>query len=488
MDDPVRKGTTSMSDIREITLAERTAVPAIETVFVAQRETAIALRTSTAQMRIAKLRKLEAAIVANRDAIYRALAVDLGKQEAEADLFDILPVISGIRHARRHLTSWMKPKRAAPTMSLFGTKARIRHEPKGVSLIIAPWNYPISLMLGPLTSAIAAGCPAIVKPSEISEGSSALMAKMLAETFAPEEIAAFEGDAEVSTALLDLPFDHIFFTGSPAVGKVVMTAAAKNLASATLELGGKSPVIVDESANVARAAKSVAWGKFTNCGQTCIAPDYAYVHESCFSQFVNVARDAIAKMYGNPAQSPDYCRMINQRHFERVSRLIDDAAARGAAIVTGGERDAAQKFIAPTLLTGVGADALVMQEEIFGPVLPVISYRDLAEPIATINARPKPLALYVYAKDHARANRVLAETSAGGSCVNASVLQFVHENLPFGGIGNSGLGNAHGFYGFRAFSHERAVLEDKFSIVPMLFPPYTARVKQMIKLAVRFLT
>jgi aldehyde dehydrogenase (NAD+) len=478
----------SVSDISEIPLAERAAAPAIETVFAAQRETAIALRASTAGMRIAKLRKLEAAVFANRGAIYRALAADLRKSEAEADLFDILPVISGIRHARRHLKSWMKPKLVAPTMMMFGTKARIRHEPRGVSLIIVPWNYPISLLLGPLTSAIAAGCPAIIKPSEMSEASSALMAKMIHETFAWQEIALFEGDAAVSKALLDLPFDHIFFTGSPEIGKVVMTAAAKHLASVTLELGGKSPVIVDESANIAKAAKSVAWGKFANCGQTCIAPDYAYVHEAQLPQFVDAMKNAIATMYGAAAQSADYCRMINQRHFERVSRLIDDAAARGAAIAAGSERDATQKFIAPTLLTGVGDDALVMQEEIFGPVLPVLAYRDLAEPIAAINARPKPLALYVFAKDRARADRVLQETSAGGTCVNASIIQFGHDNLPYGGINNSGLGNAHGFYGFRAFSHERAVLEDNFSITPMLFPPYTARVKQMIKWTVRFLS
>lgn len=477
-----------MSGIPEIPLAERAADPAIETVFAAQRETAIALRASTAGMRIAKLRKLEAAILANRGAIYRALAADLRKPEAEADLFDILPVISGIRHARRHLTSWTKPERVAPTMTMFGTKARIRHEPRGVSLIISPWNYPVSLLLGPLTSAIAAGCPAMTKPSEMSPACSALMAMIIRETFEWQEIAVFEGDAAVSTALLDLPFDHIFFTGSPAVGKVVMTAAAKHLASVTLELGGKSPVIVDESANIAKAAKSVVWGKFANCGQTCIAPDHAYVHESRLPQFVDAAKATIANFYGDPARSPDYCRMINQRHFERVSRLIDDATEHGASIATGGERDEAQKYIAPTLLTGVAADALVMQEEIFGPVLPVLAYRDLAEPIAAINARPKPLALYVYAKDHARAYRVLEETSAGGSCVNASVMQFGHDNLPFGGIGNSGLGNAHGFYGFRAFSHERAVLEDKFSIVPMLSPPYTARVKQMIKWTLQFFT
>jgi aldehyde dehydrogenase (NAD+) len=382
----------------------------------------------------------------------------------------------------------MKPQRVSPTLMLLGTRARIRHEPRGVSLIIAPWNYPVSLLLGPLTSAIAAGCPAIVKPSEISEACSAVMTKLIRENFDQQEIAAFEGDAAVSTALLDLPFDHIFFTGSPGVGKIVMTAAAKHLTSVTLELGGKSPVIVDESADIAKAAKSIAWGKFSNSGQTCIAPDYAFVHESRLPQFIDAMKETIERTYGDAAQSPDYARIINGRNFERVSRLIDDATAGGAVIAVGGNRDAAQKFIAPTLLTGAAADSAIMQEEIFGPVMPILAYRDLAEPIEAINARPKPLALYIYAKDRARVERILQETSAGGSCVNASMIQFSHENLPFGGIGTSGLGNGHGFYGFRAFSHERAVLEDKFSVVPMLFPPYTARVKRMIEWTIRFFT
>jgi aldehyde dehydrogenase (NAD+) len=373
----------------------------------------------------------------------------------------------------------MKPQRVSPTLMLLGTRARIRHEPRGVSLIIAPWNYPVSLLLGPLTSAIAAGCPAIVKPSEISEACSAVMTKLIRENFDQQEIAAFEGDAAVSTALLDLPFDHIFFTGSPGVGKIVMTAAAKHLTSVTLELGGKSPVIVDESADIAKAAKSIAWGKFSNSGQTCIAPDYAFVHESRLPQFIDAMKETIERTYGDAAQSHDYARIINGRNFERVSRLIDDATAGGAVIVAGGNRDAAQKFIAPTLLTGAAANSAIMQEEIFGPVLPIVAYRDLAEPVAAINARPKPLALYIYAKDRARVERILQETSAGGSCVNASMIQFSHENLPFGGVGTSGLGNGHGFFGFRAFSHERAVLEDKFSVVPMLFPPYTKRVKRM---------
>jgi aldehyde dehydrogenase (NAD+) len=464
------------------------AYPSIETVFAAQRKSAIALRTSTAQMRIEKLKRLEAAILGHRTAIYKALAADLHRSEAETEFLELLPVIAGIRHACRHLKSWMKQKRVPPTLMMLGTRARIVYEPRGVSLIIAPWNYPVSLLLGPLISAIAAGCPVIVKPSEISETCSTVLTKLIRETFDPQDIAAIEGDVAVSTALLDLPFDHIFFTGSPGVGKIVMAAAAKHLASVTLELGGKSPVIVDESADITKAAKSIAWGKFSNSGQTCIAPDYAFVHESRLPQFIEAMKDAIASMYGDAAQSPDFARIINARNFDRVSRLIDDAGAGGAVTVAGGNRDEGQKFIAPTLLTGVASDSAILQEEIFGPVLPIVAYRDLAEPLAAINARPKPLALYIYTKDRARVERILQETSAGGSCVNASMIHFSHENLPFGGIGNSGLGNAHGFYGFRAFSHERAVLEDKFSVVPMLFPPYTKRVKQMIEWVVRWFT
>lgn len=460
----------------------------IESTFAAQRETAIALRNSTAEMRIEKLQMLEDAILANRDAIYRALVEDLRRPEAEADFFEILPVISGIRHTKRNLPGWIKPQRARPTLTMLGTRARIFYEPRGVALIISPWNYPITLSLGPLASAIAAGCPAILKPSEMSPACSALMAKLIRDTFAPEEVAAFEGDAAVSTTLLELPFDHIFFTGSPAVGKVVMAAAAKHLASVTLELGGKSPVIVGETADLTKAARRIAWGKFANCGQTCIAPDHAYVHESVLQQFAGAMKDAIAKMYKVPAESEDYCRIINDRHFARICRLIDEALAGGARVLAGGERDAARKFIAPAILGGVNEDAAIMQEEIFGPVLPVLPYRDLAEPIAAINRRPKPLALYIFAKDQDRIRRILQETSAGGSCVNATMLQFAHENLPFGGIGTSGTGNAHGFYGFRAFSHERAVLEDKFSLVPILFPPYTKRVKQTVKWIIRYLS
>jgi aldehyde dehydrogenase (NAD+) len=457
--------------------------------FRRQQQTAISLRTSTAEQRIAKLKKLEAAVNANKQALYQALHTDLRKPEAEADLSEIMPVISEIHHTAKHLKSWMRTKRIAPTLTLLGTQARLRYEPKGVTLIISPWNYPINLTLGPLASAIAAGNTAIIKPSELTPNCSAVMAEIIRSTFDPSEIALFEGDAAVSTELLSLPFDHIFFTGSPAVGKIVMAAAAKHLTSVTLELGGKSPVIVDATADITKAANSIMWGKFINNGQTCIAPDYLYVHEKILPEFLEKSKAAIAKMYGTNAQtSPDYCRMVNEKHFSRVKRLIDDATANGATIAAGGAAEIADKFIAPTLLTNVSASSEVMKEEIFGPVLPIIAYSDIAKPIAHINDNQKPLALYVYSKNQQIIDRVITETSTGGACINMSMLHFSHANLPFGGVNNSGIGSSHGIFGFKAFSHERAVLRDQFSTIPMLFPPYTARVKSIIKLTLKYLT
>ncbi|MDE8346958.1 MAG: aldehyde dehydrogenase family protein, partial [Acidocella sp.] len=342
---------------------------------------------------------------------------------------------------------------------------------------------------GPLICAIAAGNAAIVKPSELSPACTDVLGRIIAEVFVPAEVAFFAGGPDVSTALLDLPFDHIFFTGSPAIGKIVMAAAAKHLASVTLELGGKSPVIVDETANVKKAARSIMWGKFLNCGQTCIAPDYLFVHEKILPVFMAEAKAAIADMFGADAKaSPDYCRIINGRHFARVARLLDDATSHGARQAVGSLRDEAETFIGPTLLTDVDMNSAVMQEEIFGPLLPIVSYRDLGKAIGYINDNPKPLALYVYAGDQKQIDRVLQETSSGGACVNMSMLHFSHNNLPFGGVNNSGVGSSHGVYGFRAFSHERAVLRDKMSVIPMLYPPYTRRVRQMIKMTMTYFT
>ncbi len=473
--------TTSISPV------QTAAASVIFEVFTKQQQLAVKLRTSTADERITKLRRLEAAVMANKDAIYRALAADLHKPATEADLDEIMPVIGEIHHAVKHLKSWMRTKRVGTTMTMLGTQARIRYQPRGVCLIISPWNFPINLTFGPLASAIAAGNTVIIKPSELTPSCSALMAEIIRQTFDPAEIAVFEGDAAVSTALLALPFDHMFFTGSPAVGKIVMAAAAKHLSSITLELGGKSPVIVDESADLAKAAKSVMWGKFLNNGQTCVAPDYLYVHEKILSAFLEKAKAAIAKMYGDNAQtSPDYCRIVNDRHFSRVKNILDDATANGATVVTGGATLASDKFIAPTLLTNVKLDSAVMQEEIFGPVLPIITYSDISEPIAHINANPKPLALYVYSKDQASIDKIIDATSSGGVGINVSVLHFSHANLPFGGVNNSGIGSSHGAYGFKAFSHERAVMRDQYNSTPMLYPPYTPRVKWLMGMTLKF--
>jgi aldehyde dehydrogenase (NAD+) len=462
--------------------------PDIPTTFADQQATALHLRASTAPQRIAKLKKLEAAILAAQDAFRQALQADLRKPATESDLTEIMPVIAEIRHAARHLRKWMRPRRVAPTATMFGTAASIRPEPKGVSLIISPWNYPIGLTLGPLASAIAAGCTAICKPSELTPACAAVLADLIRATFDPAEIALFEGDATLSTTLLDLPFDHIFFTGSPAVGKIVMAAAARHLASVTLELGGKSPVIVDATADVAKAAKSIMWGKFLNNGQTCIAPDYLFVHEKILPEFIEKSKAAITKMYGDPRTSKDYGRLVNARHFSRVNHLLADATAQGATTITGGTTDAAEKFIAPTLLTQLNPTSAIMREEIFGPLLPILPYTDLTDPISHINASPKPLALYIFSKDDQAVERILTQTSAGGTAINTTVLHFSHPNLPFGGVNNSGIGAAHGVYGFRAFSHERAVLRDKFSATSLLFPPYTQKLRNLVKLTLKYLT
>jgi aldehyde dehydrogenase (NAD+) len=462
--------------------------PDVAAVFAHQRKRALALRSSVAADRIAALRRLESGILRRRSALYAAMAVDLHKPEAEVDLSELMPVLAELRHACHHLATWMAPRRVRPTRATFGTAARVRPEPRGVSLIISPWNYPFNLTLGPLVSAIAAGCTAIIKPSEYTPHTSAVIAEIIAESFVRDDVALFQGDADVARSLLALPFDHVFFTGSPAVGKIVMAAAARHLTSVTLELGGKSPVVVDETADLKRAARTIVWGKFSNNGQTCIAPDYAYVHQSRVDAFIEAARSQITALYGDAARSPAYGRIVNSHHWARVTRLIDAARAGGATIHAGGSGDAADLFIPPTLMTGMAADASIMQEEIFGPVLPIVSYSEIETPIEAINAGAKPLALYIFTNDSTRAQRVIRETSSGGACVNSVMTQYLHQNLPFGGVNDSGLGSTHGIYGFRAFSHDRAILTDRYSATSLLFPPYTPRVTGMIKMAVRFLT
>ncbi|MDP3166575.1 MAG: aldehyde dehydrogenase family protein [Hydrogenophaga sp.] len=460
----------------------------IDRIFAAQRETALRLRQSTAAQRLNKIDRLKRAVLARQADIQRAGALDFGKPAAEVDLTEILPIVAEANDARRHLRRWMKPNKVFPTLLMFGTSSYVQCEPKGRCLIISPWNYPVNLTFGPLISAIAAGNTAILKPSEMTPHLSALMAEIVREVFPEDEVALFQGDASVSQALLDLPFDHIFFTGSPAIGRVVMAAAAKHLTSVTLELGGKSPTIVDATADLKAAAANLMWSKCTNSGQTCIAPDHVYVHESVKESFVQHCREALAKAYGEgdaTRGSPHLARIVNHSHTQRIIGLLDDSLRKGARVLVGGQHQADQKFVTPTLIDQVSPDAKIMQEEIFGPLLPVIAYRDLDEVIGKINAQPKPLALYIWTKNGKVADKVLRETSSGGACVNHSVVQFLHGRLPFGGVNNSGLGSAHGIYGFKAFSHERAVVKTWLLLASTFYPPYTHLSRRLINWTLR---
>lgn len=461
-------------------------------VFESQQATALHWRASTAAERLARIMRLREAMMARREAFYVAFAQDYRKSPAEVEASEFLPVMDEIRHIAGRLKRWMKPAKAWPTSTMLGTSAWVQYQPRGRVLIIAPWNYPLSLCFGPLVSALAAGNTAIIKPSEMTPAVSALMAAIIAEVFPEKEVALFEGALPTATALLAMPFDHIFFTGSPAVGKVVMAAAAKHLTSVTLELGGKSPTIVGPSANLALAAETIMWGKFINNGQTCVAPDLLYVHESVKAGFIAECKKVLALRYGATpvAQkaSPDLARIVNRRHTQRVAQLLSEAVAKGAQVHTGGEVDEAQCYIAPTLLDNVAPGSAILQEEIFGPLLPIIGYSDLDSVIATINAGPKPLALYIWSGQQKEIDQVLLQTSSGGACVNHCVAQFAHGNLPFGGVNNSGIGNAHGEYGFRAFSHERGVLRSSpLMLIKLFFPPYTEKRTWLIRKTVDML-
>jgi len=462
-----------------------TPVKVIQTCFAAQAERALALRTSSASERIDKLKRLQAALLKQQCQLHQAFAQDFGKPAAEVDLTELLPVVDEIHAATRHLRSWMRPRRVMPGLTTLGTTARVTYQGKGRCLIIGPWNYPVATLISPLVSAIAAGNTVILKPSEFTPAVNAVLAQVIAEVFDVSEVAMITGAASTAQALLDCPFDHIFFTGSSTVGKLVMTAAARHLASVTLELGGKSPVIVDESADLAQAAELIMWGKLVNAGQSCIAPDTLFVHRQVRDELLHRCKLIVAARYGKNdaaiASSPDLARMIHERHTVRIAALIDDAVGLGAKLVLGGGRNLKDRFIAPTLLTDVPPDAQITQEEIFGPVLPVIEFDDIGEVIAYVNARPKPLALYLWSTQKKVIQRVQGELSSGSLVINHCMQQFAHSGLPFGGVGNSGVGNSHGRYGFKAFSHERAMLRGgRLLPVKLFFPPYTPTTKRLI--------
>ena len=427
-------------------------------------------KTRPEQWRRGQLQRLQAMVEDNESAIHEALHADLGKSGFEARMTETGTVLSEIRHTLAHLTKWIRPRKVSTPLSNQPGHSRIVSEPLGVVLIMAPWNYPVNLILTPLIGAIAAGNCAALKPSEVSSNTSELLGRLIPAYMDPDAIQVFEGGAETSTELLEQRFDHIFFTGSEAIGKIVMTAAARHLTPVTLELGGKSPCIIHDDCDLEVAAIRVVWGKFLNAGQTCIAPDYILVQESVKDAFIARLKASIQALFGDdPSTSPDYPRLVNERHFDRVAGLMS-----GGEIAIGGETDRASKYIAPTVLTGAEPDAAVMREEIFGPLLPVMTYGSIDDAIRFINARPKPLALYLFSKSGQIHDEVIARTSSGGACINDVVMHLAIPELPFGGVGASGMGAYHGRTSFETFSHAKSVLTKTSHLdIPLRYPPYS---------------
>lgn len=416
-----------------------------------------------------QLRLLRDMLERNEAAILDALRQDLGRPQAEAYTSEIGLVLAEIDVALKRVDRWARPRRVPTPLILFPGSSRIVPEPFGSALVIAPWNYPVLLVLAPVVAALAAGNCAILKPSELAPATSALVARMIGETFDPEVLAVVEGGIEPTQALLRQPFDYIFYTGSTRVGRIVMAAAAEHLTPVTLELGGKNPCIVAADADIEMAAKRIAWGKFFNAGQTCIAPDFVLVDRKAENAFLEALKAALARFYGDdPKASPDFARIVNERHFDRLADLMD-----GGRVVVGGASDRASRYIAPTVIADVSWNHPVMADEIFGPVLPVLAFDDLDAEIAALQGRPKPLSLYVFTADRDRADAILRALPSGGATVNDVLVQMLNLDLPFGGIGASGMGAYHGKTGFDTFSHMRAVVRrGGWPDIALKYPPY----------------
>ena len=407
-----------------------------------------------------------------------ALAADLAKAPAEAYATEIGFVKNDAEYALDHLDKWLRPERVHAPLATQPARAWIQRDPLGVVLIIAPWNYPIQLSLAPLIGAVAAGNCVVVKPSELAPASSAVMAEWIPKYLDADAVVVVEGAVDETQALLAQQWDHIFYTGNGRIGRVVMKAAAEHLTPVTLELGGKSPVVVDQSANLRVAARRIAWGKYLNAGQTCIAPDYVLAHDAIADELTQLIDDAVHAFYGlDPRLSRDYGRIINARHFDRLVGYLDDGA-----VAFGGAHDAPTRYVAPTALREVPDDAPVMTEEIFGPVLPIRTVSGIGEAVSYINDHDKPLALYVFADDDEVADQVLAETTSGGAAVNATLFQVSVPDLPFGGVGESGMGAYHGRRSFETLSHAKSVLKRSTRPDPDLaYPPYTALKERLLR-------
>ncbi len=454
----------------------------ITEIFEAQKAFFLSHETRNIRFRREALKRLREAIREWEPQLTTALHADLGKVAMEAYMSEIGMVLAGLSDTLAHLRRWSRPRRVGAPLSQFPSSCEVIPEPYGVALIISPWNYPVLLGLDPLVAAIAAGNCAILKPSELAPATSAVLAQMLAATFPPEFVAVVEGGVDESNELLALPFDKIFFTGSPAVGRIVMSAAARNLTPVTLELGGKSPCIIDETADIKLAARRIAFGKILNAGQTCVAPDYVLIDKTKKDEFIAAYERAVFHMLGEkPLENEALPRIVNQRHYVRIMGLM-----RGATAAVGGQGNAETLRIAPTLLTDITPESPCMQEEIFGPVLPVLSYTRLAEAEAFVLSRPKPLACYIFSKSSRHFKLLKGNLSFGGGCVNVTFVHLAVAGLPFGGVGNSGMGAYHGHAGFRAFCHEKSVLRKATWLdLPFRYQPYGSFKDWVLRLFLR---
>ena len=458
--------------------------------FSLQRQAAARDPYPDAATRDRRLAALERLLRENVDAIAGAIAQDFGhRSHHETRLLEIFPSLEGTKHARRHVRRWMKPERRGVSLWFQPGRARVFAQPLGVVGIVVPWNYPIYLAAGPLAGALGAGNRVMIKMSELAPATGALLAALVGKSFARDEVCVVNGDVDVAQAFSALPFDHLLFTGSTAVGRSVMRAAAANLTPVTLELGGKSPAIVAPGYPLAAAAERIVIGKLMNAGQTCIAPDYALVPAADADAFVDAARRVVAACWPDPMRSPDYTSIVNARHFDRLTGYLDEARARGAEIVTlaaGAAPDRSTRRIPPTIVRGAPDDSRLMREEIFGPILPVVPYRDFDEALAYVNARPRPLALYHFDRDERRISRVLAETVAGGVTINDTILHIAQDDMPFGGVGPSGMGQYHGREGFDTFSKRKGIFRQaRLNAMGLFKPPYGKRFERLVSFLLR---
>ncbi|KQO56574.1 MULTISPECIES: coniferyl aldehyde dehydrogenase [unclassified Methylobacterium] len=433
-------------------------------------------------VRIGRLNRIEKMLNDHGPAFVSAISADFGNRpEIVTDFAEITPIIATVRHARKHLARWSKARRVGVELAWRPGSAKIIPQPLGVVGIIAPWNYPLNLALTPLVAALAAGNRALIKPSELTPRLSGLLKAKIAEYFREDEVAVVTGGADVASAFSALPFDHLLFTGSTQVGRKVAEAAARNLTPVTLELGGKSPTIIDPSADLATVAERLSFAKFLNAGQTCLAPDYALIPQALQAPFIEAMKVSIAKQYPSIAGNADYNSIVSERHADRLRALIEDARSKGATVIEIGSAGKDRRTIAPTLILGATPEMTVMQEEIFGPLLPIVTANTLDEALAFINARDRPLGLYWFGKDSAKQRKVLAQTISGGVCINDAMTHYLVEKLPFGGVGASGMGHYHGEYGFKTFSKEKPVFfQSRFSGASVVYPPFTGFSRKVV--------